>query len=230
MFVSPRVTSQPPTAPRLAPRSSPGGIPDIHRRIFAALLAQLDDSIGTVLSRLHETGLERDTLVVFLSDNGGATRELTSSNAPLRGEKGSLFEGGVRVPMIIRWPARIPTARVVESPVISMDTTATALAAARIHPNPASDGIDLIPFLAAHAEPPSDRAFFWRAGPRGAIRVGQWKLLREPAGGEPGRWQLYHLDHDIGEKTDLATKEPARVAELAERWNRWSADQSAPMW
>lgn len=205
-------------------------IPDIHRRIFAALLAQLDDSIGAVLSRLHDTGLERDTLVVFLSDNGGATRELTSSNAPLRGEKGSLFEGGVRVPMIIRWPARIPTARVVESPVISMDATATALAAARIQPNPASDGIDLIPFLAADAEPPTDRAFFWRAGPRASIRAGQWKLLREPAGGEPGRWQLYHLDHDIGEKTDLATKEPARVAELAERWNRWSANQSAPMW
>ena len=146
-------------------------IPDIHRRIFAALLAQLDDSVGTVLARLRETGLERNTLVVFLSDNGGATRELTSSNAPLRGEKGTLFEGGVRVPMLIRWPARFPTARVVGTPIISLDATATALAAAGLNPDPAADGIDLIPSLSNQADPPSDRTFYWRAGVRAAIRV-----------------------------------------------------------
>ncbi|MBL9206710.1 MAG: sulfatase-like hydrolase/transferase [Opitutaceae bacterium] len=205
-------------------------IPDIHRRIFAALLAQVDEGIGAVVARLRETGLERDTLVVFLSDNGGATRELTSSNAPLRGEKGSLYEGGLRVPMLMRWPARFPTGHVVETPVISVDITATALAAARVTPDPAADGIDLIPFLSTHADPPSDRTFYWRAGARAALRTGPWKLVREPIRGQPGPWQLYHIDDDIGEKTNLVSRDPARLAELTERWNRWSAAQASPLW
>lgn len=205
-------------------------IPDIHRRIFAALLSQLDDSVGAVLTRLRETGLERDTLVVFLSDNGGATRELTSSNAPLRGEKGTLFEGGVRVPMLIRWPTRFPTARVVETPIISLDATATALAAARVSSDPKADGIDLIPFLAAAPKQPSDRTFYWRAGGRAAMRAGPWKLVREAIRGQPGPWQLYHLGSDISETTDLAEKEPARLAELIARWTEWSAAQASPLW
>jgi arylsulfatase B len=203
-------------------------IPDIHRRIFAALLAQLDDSVGAVLARLRETGLERDTLVVFLSDNGGATRELTSSNAPLRGEKGSFFEGGIRVPFLVRWPARLPAGRVVDTPVISMDTTATALATAGLALNPANDGIDLLPLFATAA--PAERTFYWRAGHRAALRQGPWKIVREAVGGKPGPWQLYNLTADIGEKSDLAAKEPARVAELTERWSQWSAAQAAPLW
>jgi arylsulfatase A-like enzyme len=86
-------------------------IPDIHRRIFAAMLAQLDDGVGRVLAALRAARLEENTLVVFLADNGGATRELTSSNAPLRGEKGQFFEGGLRVPFVVRWPARLPAAK-----------------------------------------------------------------------------------------------------------------------
>ena len=108
-------------------------IPDVHRRIFAAMLAHLDDGIGTVLEQLHYVGLDQNTLVVFLADNGGATRELTSSNRPLRGEKGSVFEGGIRVPFIIRWPARFPAGRVIDTPVISLDLAATALAGAGVN-------------------------------------------------------------------------------------------------
>jgi arylsulfatase B len=203
-------------------------IPDIHRRIFAALLAQLDDGVGTLLGHLRATGLERDTLVVFLSDNGGATRELTSSNAPLRGEKGSLFEGGIRVPFLVRWPAQLPAGRVNDTPVISMDATATALAAAGIEPDPAADGSDLRPLITVAT--PAERTFFWRAGPRAALRQGPWKIVREAAAGQPGPWQLYHLAQDRGEKSNLAAKDPARVAELAGRWDRWSAAQAAPLW
>lgn len=204
-------------------------IPDIHRRIFAALLAQLDDSIGTVLARLRECDLERDTLVVFLVDNGGATRELTSSNAPLRGEKGSLFEGGIRVPFILRWPARFPAGRTIDTPILSMDATATALAAAGAKADPAADGIDLSPLLTAGTAP-AERTFYWRAGHRAALRQGAWKLLREPVRGQPGPWQLYHLATDLGEATDLAAREPARLANLTAAWETWSRSQAASLW
>ena len=201
-------------------------IPDIHRRIFAAMLAHLDDSVGTVLAQLRESDLERDTLVVFLSDNGGPTRELTSRNTPLRGEKGSHFEGGVRVPFLVRWPARLPAGIVNATPVISLDLTATALAAAGVNvPADTLDGVDL-------ATPPAatPRTFYWRAGPRAAVRSGDWKLLREPARGAPGPWQLYDLATDVSEQTDLAARHPERVAELSARWEKWSAAQSAPLW
>jgi len=204
-------------------------IPDIHRRIFAALLAQLDDSVGTVLARLRECDLERDTLVVFLVDNGGATRELTSSNAPLRGEKGSLFEGGIRVPFILRWPARVPAGRTFDTPILSMDATATALAAAGAPADSAADGMDLIPLLTAGTAP-AERTFYWRAGPHAALRQGPWKLLREPVRGQPGPWQLYHLATDLGETTDLAAREPARLADLTAAWETWSRAQAAPLW
>lgn len=204
-------------------------IPDIHRRIFAALLAQLDDSIGAVLAHLRESGMERDTLVVFLSDNGGATRELTSSNEPLRGEKGSLFEGGIRVPFILRWPARFPAGRTIDTPILSMDATATALAGAGAKADPAADGVDLSPLLTTSATPP-ERTFYWRTGQRAALRQGVWKIMREPARGQLGPWQLYNLAEDLGERTDLAAREPARVADLAARWNQWSAAQAAPLW
>ncbi len=204
-------------------------IPDIHRRIFAAMLAQLDDGIGAVLAQLHAHGLEHNTLVVFVSDNGGATRELTSSNGPLRGEKGSLFEGGVRVPFLARWPARLPAGRVVDTPVISLDLAATILPAAGLTPEPgALDGADLTALV---AQPPAaERTFYWRMGPRRALRHGDWKLVRDSGRGQSGAWLLFNLATDPGEKTDLAAREPARVAELAARWDQWNAQQATPLW
>ena len=218
-------------------------LPDVHRRIFAAMLSHLDDSVGAVLGQLRESNIERDTLVVFISDNGGPTRELTSSNAPLRGEKGQLLEGGIRVPFIVRWPGKFPAGKVSATPVISMDLTATSLAAAGASVSSgAIDGIDLAPvFAKGDAGTAAARTFYWRVGPRQAVRQGDWKLLREPARGggkagkatkgeQGGKWQLYNLANDIGEKTDLAAKEPARVAELAEKWDRWNAQQIEPRW
>ena len=179
-----------------------------------------------MLDRLRDTGLERDTLIVFLADNGGATRELTSHNTPLRGEKGSFHEGGIRVPFLVRWPARLPAGRVFDTPIISMDATATALAAAGLRADPAADGTDLLPLLTT----PTERTFFWRAGPRAALRQGPWKLVREAARGAPGPWQLYDLASDLSEKTDLATREPARTAALVAQWETWSRAQAAPLW
>ncbi len=100
-------------------------IEDIHRRIFAGMLSNLDDSVGAVLAKLGERDLERNTLVFFISDNGGPTRELTSSNEPLRGGKGDVYEGGLRVPFLVQWKSVIPASGVFAEPVVSLDIFAT---------------------------------------------------------------------------------------------------------
>ena len=206
-------------------------IPDVHRRIFAAMLANLDDGIGTVLATLRDTGIERDTLVVFLSDNGGATRELTSSNAPLRGEKGQVFEGGIRVPFILRWPAQFPGGRVVDTPAISLDVTATALAAAGATvEGSGQDGIDLMPLLTTNEALEKPRTFYWRAGPRAALRQGDWKIVRDGARGRLRQWQLFNLATDVAETTDLAAQDLERLTTLVALWEKWSATQAEPAW
>jgi len=200
-------------------------IPDLHRRIFAAMLAHLDDSVGSVVAHLRTTGLAENTLIVFLSDNGGPTKELTSSNAPLRGGNGELWEGGIRVPFIVSWPGRIAP-RTLDTPIISLDANATTLALAGVSAKPTPlDGVNLWPLLSGKstAAPPAN--LYWRVGERHAIRQGDWKLLRQR-----GAWQLYDLAKDIGEQTDRAAAEPARAQELAALWEKWNAEQIAPRW
>ena len=200
-------------------------LPDLHRRLFAAMLAHLDDSVGRVLAHLRATGLAENTLVVFLSDNGGPTKELTSRNAPLRGGKGELWEGGIRVPFIVSWPGRIPP-RTDATPVISLDATATALALAGISAPPTPlDGVNLWPRLSGKSTAAPHSVLYWRVGERHAIRQGDWKLLRQR-----GAWQLYDLAHDVGEQTDRAMAEPARTQALAALWETWNAAQVAPRW
>jgi arylsulfatase A-like enzyme len=200
-------------------------IPDVHRRIFAAMLAHLDDSVGRVLDHLRSTGLAENTLVVFFSDNGGPTKELTSRNTPLRGGKGELWEGGIRVPFIVSLPGRIAP-HTLATPVISLDATATALALAGISATPTPlDGANLWPLLSGKSDAAPHDTLYWRVGERHAIRQGDWKLLRQR-----GAWQLYNLAQDIGEQTDRATAEPARAQELAALWETWNAAQIAPRW
>jgi arylsulfatase A-like enzyme len=201
------------------------GIADIHRRIYAAMLSHLDDAVGRVLDGLRDQGLEENTLVVFLSDNGGPTRELTASNAPLRGEKLDLLEGGIRVPFIVAWKDHVGP-RVVREPVTSLDIVATAVALAGRQQPASLDGKSLLPILSGVAEDPLHPAIYWRFGGKHALRAGRWKLLREQA----GPWQLFDLDSDIGESRDLAAAEPARVSELSRLWDRWNAEQAPPRW
>ena len=207
-------------------------IGDPQRRIFAAMLAHLDDSVGAVLKRLKRHGLERDTLVFFLSDNGGPTRELTSSNAPLRDGKGSVYEGGLRVPFLARWAGHLPAGRVYEQPVLSLDifATAVALAGARPDPRKSYDGVNLMPYLAGSRGGRPHERLFWRIGNRAAVRVGDWKLLRNPARGQDNAWQLYHLANDLSETADLASSEPARAAELLREWEAMNAEMIDPVW
>ncbi len=204
-----------------------GHVEDIQRRIFAAMLAQLDDGVGRVLNKLRECDLEKQTLVVFLSDNGGPTRELTSSNRPLRGEKGQLLEGGIRVPFLMSWPGRIPAAHVESRPVISLDLFATSAAAARTTPNIVLDGQNLLPHLAARDESPIHAELYWRVGRLAALRAGDWKIHR--GRGDP-HWQLYDVANDPGESRDLAAAHPERLEELVAAWQRLDSEMREPLW
>jgi arylsulfatase B len=193
-------------------------IQDLHRRIFAAMLGNLDDSVGRVLDKLREEGLEERTLVFFLSDNGGPTRELTSSNLPLRGEKGQMYEGGLRVPFLIRWPKRLAAGAVYEPPASSLDIFPTAAAAAGVTAPPRLDGVNLLPFLTGQRSGVPHPTLYWRQGPKTALRSGDWKLVRM-RGGAQSAWELYNLAQDIGETRDLAASEPDKLAELQALWS-----------
>jgi len=195
-------------------------IADPKRRTYAAMVASMDDAVGVLLAKLAETGLDEHTLVFFLSDNGGPPRETGASNAPLRGRKGQLYEGGIRVPFLLRWKGRVRAGQVREGPVISLDVAATALAAAGLGVPDGLDGIDLL-----KDERPSRAALFWRYGDQSAVRAGEWKLVvRE------GREELYHLGRDAGERHDLAAAEPERVRALREAHREWAAGLAAPRW
>lgn len=205
-------------------------IDDIHRRIFAAMLANLDDGVGAILAKLRSAGLEHDTLVFFLSDNGGPTRELTSSNRPLRGEKGSVYEGGVRVPFMVRWPGRLPAGSTYDQPVSSTDIFATAVeaAGAAAPKGPKLDGVNLIPYLTGEIPPKPHETLYWRQGRNTAVRAGNWKLLRHGRGQQDGQWELYDLAHDIGETHNLADAERERREQLINAWRTLDAEMVEP--
>jgi arylsulfatase B len=200
-------------------------IPDVQRRIFAAMLAQLDDGVGRVLATLSASGLEENTLVVFIADNGGPTKELTSSNAPLRGGKGELWEGGIRVPLIVSWKGHAAAGRTLDVPVSSMDATITALEVAGIASSDQLDGVSLLPLLTGTSAAAPHDTLFWRVGKQNALRRGDWKLIRDG-----GPWKLFNLAGDVGETVDLAAKQPQRVQELDALWARWNAEQVGPLW
>jgi arylsulfatase B len=204
-------------------------IVDIHRRIFAAMLAQLDDGVGRVLARVRAERIEERTMIVFLSDNGGPTRELTSSNLPLRGEKGQLLEGGIRVPILLQWTSRLPSGVEESRMVSSLDVTATALSAAGAKTTGKLDGVDLTPHL--HGERPKPAPIraehYWRVGPQAALRAGDWKILRARGA---RTWQLFNLANDIAEERDLSAAEPAKLAELEAAWRALDAQMVEPLW
>jgi arylsulfatase B len=209
------------------------GIGDEQRQVFAAMLSAMDDGVGAILRRLREHKLEDDTLVIFLSDNGGPTAELTSSNRPLRGGKGQLWEGGIRVPFMAQWKGRIPAGRTLREPVISLDIAATALAAAGA-PRPARpmDGVDLLPVLTGASDRPPHDALFWRYNNAIALRRGDWKLVRQPAGPkapEPA-FELYNLAADVSETRNLVSVEAAKAASMKVELDRINAGMVAPLW
>ncbi|MEO6244244.1 MAG: sulfatase-like hydrolase/transferase [Opitutaceae bacterium] len=218
-------------------------IADERRRTYAAMMSAMDDAIGTVRAKLAATGQEQNTLVFFISDNGGPTMIGVTVNAsrndPLRGSKRTTLEGGIRVPFVVAWPGRVKPG-VFASPAIQLDLHATALAAAGIAPRPEwkLEGVDLLPFLAGEKSGAPHDALYWRFGEQMAIRRGDWKLVRYDTNAETntgGRQpvsaaKLYNLAADIHEDRDLAAANPDRVRELQALWDTWDKSNAKPLW
>ena len=226
-FNAPHTPHQP-TPEELAKFSS---IQDPQRRKYAAQISLMDAAIGQVLHELDATGQRQRTLIFFFSDNGGplvASGPSAPSNSPLRGGKGQLYEGGVRVPFVISWPGTLPGGKDFDSPVSSLDVFATSLALAGV-PMPTDlphDGVNLIPFLKGETKDAPHPRLFWRVGggTAHAVRDGNWKLFR--AKGMPA--ELYNLASDIGESHDLASENPEVVTRLAVELEAWDKELIPP--
>ncbi len=199
---------------------------DKKRKTFAAMMSAMDDAVGTVLESLHKTGIEDNTLIFFFGDNGGPTDKTTSNNYPLNGRKGEMYEGGIRVPFLAKWPARFPAGIVYKYPVISLDVFPTAVIAAGGVVPKNVDGVNLIPYLTGELKTPPHERLFWRMGAKSAIRDGDWKLFMlkdQPP-------QLYNLADDIGEKKDLALEKPEIVEKLLKSYKEWNQQLAKPLW
>jgi arylsulfatase A-like enzyme len=198
------------------------------RKNYAAMISAVDDGVGLVLNALKESRLESDTLVFFLSDNGGPISVNGSSNAPFRGAKGQLYEGGIRTPFIMRWPGRLPAGRERHDPVISLDIFATSAAAAGAHPPSGKklDGVDLLPCAEGKSLAPPHARLFWRTGGGAshAVREGRYKYLR--VRGEADA--LYDLQEDIGESRDVSREKPDVFARLKRACDAWDKELMAP--
>ena len=209
-----------------------------HNAVYAAMVKSLDDSVGRVLAHLKKQGLEQNTIVIFTSDNGGyigtekgQTMPVTS-NAPLRSGKGSLYEGGIRVPLIVRWPGVTPEAAECREPVVLMDLFHTLTATlSNAKPTGIADGIDLKALLQNPVTKLNRDPLYFHyphyyatTTPVSAVRSGDWKLLEYL---EDGRLELYHIKDDPGEQTDLAHRMPDKAASLLKQLHDWRTEVKA---
>jgi arylsulfatase A len=211
---------QPPNRP--LPPVSKENMYDGTRRDYAAMLEKVDEGVGMMLAELEAQGALDNTLFVLSSDNGG---ERLSDNSPLFNHKQTLWEGGIRVPCLMRWPAKLPRGKVVNQPAITMDLTATFLAAAGAKATRPLDGINLLPILTGQ-EPPRERTFCWRVNRSNryqkAIRHGDWKYVLDGSVD-----LLFNLKEDIGERRDLGFKNQAILADLKNRLQAWEQEMDA---
>lgn len=209
-------------------------IEDLWRRHYAAAVTHLDDGVGRIVEALERTGLRANTLIVFSSDNGGqkswsgsqreyngryAAHTTLGNNQPLRGWKGDLYEGGIRVPAFVNWPGHIPAGRVCETPTHAVDWLPTLLSAAGGDPtdNEAAEGIDLWAALLGQSPALPDRVMYWKTPSASAVRQGDWKLIQRRSG---KRIELFDLKDDPLEKNDLAAEQPERVRQLSALLNK----------
>ncbi len=203
-------------------------ITDSKRRTYAGMLSAMDEAIGGILAALKANDQLENTLVIFTSDNGGASVN-ASRNTPLRGWKGDMLEGGIRVPLLMQWPGRIVPGSVYSRPVMTFDVTSTVLGAGDAD-HLGLDGVDLLPHLDGSKPEDPHEALFWRCQTRDgiyAVRSGSWKLVRPAvSSGSPMEGQremLFNLEDDVAESDNLADSRRDKVAELKRLFRDWSA-------
>ncbi len=203
-------------------------IQDSRRQTYAAMVTALDDGVGAVRSLVEELGLTESTLVFFLSDNGGPTPANASDNSPLRATKGTVYEGGVRVPFVVTWPGRLGAGSQYEPLVSALDVFATAVAAAGIEQPASLDGVDLMPYLTgAESAAPHDQLYWYSdEGGQYATRTAESKLVRM-LDREP---ELYAIGDDISESNDISAANNSQAAELGRAVNAWHAAHPGPAW
>ena len=199
-----------------------------HNPHLAAMLESIDDGVGLITQKLKELDLTQDTILIFSSDNGGETN--VTSNAPLRGGKSQLYEGGIRVPLIVRWPGKISGGTISSQPTVNVDFYPTLLEAANVNPDKAQklDGVSILANWTNPKATPKRDAIYWHyplekphflggiSG--GAIREGDWKLIESF---DTGKMELYNLAKDVGEKNNLAKKQPKLAERLQSQLVAW---------
>jgi arylsulfatase A-like enzyme len=213
-------------------------VKDPGRQKLLAMLESLDTNIGKVLEKLRTRDLEDNTLIFFISDNGGdETGSNFSYNYPLRDKKGSFYEGGIRVPFCVKWKDHIKPGTKIDFPVITLDVLPTLIAATNNEIDPAwkLDGINLLPYLNGSGEEPPERFLYWQMGFGWAIRDNTWKLVR-PWGGNNG-WgsqertpELYTIANDIKESNNLTKTNPKQTATLQKQWDTWKSQMKEEKW
>lgn len=193
-------------------------IQDKKRRTYAGMVSSMDDQIGRLLAEVDARGERENTLIIFLSDNGGPEHANASDNGPLRGQKGDVYEGGIRVPFVMRWTGTIPSGVVYEHPIISLDASCTALSVAGADRPETLDGVDLIPFLTGNQKGAPHEALYWmKEGHNGwAVRRGNEKLVYVDQ-----QTALYDFAGEIGEETDLIAARPDSASELKASFESW---------
>lgn len=205
-------------------------IKDEQNRIYAAMVSALDDAVGEVLKAVDASGEGENTIVYFISDNGcAAYYPGMCACEPLRGGKLTHYEGGVRIPMMMRWPARLKGGQVYRNVVSTLDIFPTVIAAAggSLPTDRVYDGVDLAPYLTGQKTGVPHDALMWRRRPLASIRQGDWKLWKSL----DGKYTLlFNLKSDLNETTNLADKHPEKVRQLEEAFDQWSRDMQDPRW
>ena len=198
------------------------------RSIYAAMITAVDDGVGKIDELLSELGIKENTIIVFISDNGGVTAEFANNN-PFRGSKGMLFEGGIRVPFCMSWKNKIPANSIFEEPVIALDLFPTFMAAAGVKTENSLDGKDLMPYATGTIKSPPHDALYWRTagGASYAIRKGYYKLTKRMY---HDNLMLFDLKNDKREIFDIAGEKPELVKEMKRLYDQWDKEMAKPLW
>ena len=197
------------------------------KRDYYAMTSALDDAVGSIVSAIDKNGLSENTLVIFVNDNGGPIYTGVQSNGPLKLGKLFLFEGGIRVPMVVKLPGKFQADTVYDHPASTLDLFPTICAAAGIKvPSEINlDGVDLTPFVNGQSTGAPHETLFWSNGPNIAVRQGNWKLVKS----FDNTW-LFDLADDIGESRNLANSKPEIVEQLEKAYQTWRSQMSKPAW